>query len=97
MGGTTNYVVKFTSATTIGNTVPPIFDNGTSIGIGTTTPAASAILDLVSTSQGFLVPRMTDAQRTAIASPATGLMVYVTDVGVEGLYINKSTGWFQII
>jgi hypothetical protein len=39
---------------------------------------------------------MTEAQRIAIISPATGLMVYQTD-GDEGLYINKSFGWVQII
>jgi hypothetical protein len=39
---------------------------------------------------------MTNAQRTAIASPAIGLIVYCTDA-VEGLYVNKSTGWTFII
>jgi len=63
--------------------------------IGTTTDAASAILNVNSTTKGFLPPRMTNAQRTAIATPAIGLMVYCTDV-VEGLYINKSTGWTYI-
>jgi hypothetical protein len=42
------------------------------------------------------VARMTNAQRLAIASPAIGLMVYCTDA-VEGLYVNKSTGWIFII
>jgi hypothetical protein len=65
------------------------------IGIGTTAPAASAKLDVTSTTQGFLPPRMTNAQRLAIATPAVGLCVYCTDV-VEGLYINKSTGWTYI-
>ena len=57
---------------------------------------ASAQLEVVSTTRGFLPPRMTNAQRTAIASPAVGLMVYCTDA-VEGLYIYKSTGWTFII
>jgi hypothetical protein len=39
---------------------------------------------------------MTSAQRTAISSPTTGLIVYQTDA-TEGLYIYKSTGWVQII
>jgi hypothetical protein len=65
------------------------------VGIGTTAPVASAKLQVESTTQGFLPPRMTNAQRLAIASPAVGLMVYCTDV-VEGLYINKSTGWTYI-
>ncbi len=62
-------------------------------GIG---PNSSAILDIVSTNRGFLPPRMTNAQRLAIASPAVGLIVYCTDA-VEGLYINKSTGWTFVI
>jgi len=52
----------------------------------------SALLEMQSTAKGFLPPRMTNAQRIAIATPAVGLCVYCTDV-VEGLYINKSTGW----
>lgn len=43
------------------------------VGIGTTTPNASAALDVTSTTKGLLIPRMTTAQRTAIASPAAGL------------------------
>jgi len=42
-------------------------------------PNASAALDITSTTQGFLLPRMTEVQRDAIASPAYGLMVYTTD------------------
>ena len=62
--------------------------------IGTTAPNASAMVQIDSTTQGFLPPRMTSAQRTAIATPAVGLVVYQTDGGVaEGLYVYKSTGW----
>jgi len=52
----------------------------------------SAKLSIHSTTQGFLPPRMTNAQRLAIASPAVGLMVYCTDA-IEGVYVNTSTGW----
>lgn len=55
-------------------------------------PDASAVIQANSTTRGFLPPRMTAAQRTAIASPAVGLMVYQTDA-TEGLYVYKSTGW----
>jgi hypothetical protein len=63
---------------------------------GTFTDTPSSQLTLESTTKGFLPSRMTNAQRTAIASPAVGLIVYCTDA-VEGLYINKSTGWTFII
>jgi hypothetical protein len=71
--------------------------NNGSIGIGTTAAiVASAKVQIDSTTQGFLPPRMTNAQRIAIASPAVGLMVYCTDA-VEGLYIYKSMGWTFVI
>jgi hypothetical protein len=58
----------------------------------TSGPVASAQLEMRSTTKGFLPPRMLQTERTAITSPAIGLMVYQTDM-VEGLYIYKSTGW----
>jgi hypothetical protein len=60
------------------------------------TLTASSILDIQSTTKGFLPPRMTNAQRTAIASPAVGLIVYCTDA-TEGLWIYKSSGWIFIV
>jgi len=50
------------------------------IGIGHTNPDPSSIVDIQSTTQGLLAPRMTTAQRTAISSPAEGLMVFDTDL-----------------
>jgi hypothetical protein len=61
------------------------------VSIGTTTPAASAKVDIVSTTQGFLPPRMTTAQRDAIASPATGLMIYNTTTAKINFY--DGTAW----
>ena len=55
----------------------------------------SAILDLKSTNQGVLVPRMTASQRALIASPATGLMVYQTDAPV-GFYFYNGTSWTSL-
>jgi hypothetical protein len=49
------------------------------IGIGTASPDASAVLDMTSTSQGVLIPRMTTTQREAIATPVIGLQVYDTN------------------
>jgi hypothetical protein len=51
------------------------------VGIGTDTPASSAMLDVTSTTMGLLVPRMNSAQRIAISSPTEGLLVYDTDIG----------------
>lgn len=65
-------------------------------GIGTTTPHASAKLDVTSTDKGFLPPRMTALQRTGIGSPAAGLMVYQTD-DISGLYYFNGTSWIYII
>jgi hypothetical protein len=63
------------------------------VGIGTTTPAASALLELQASDKGMLVPRMTTVQRTAIAAPATGLLVFDTDAGCFFYY---SAGWVSL-
>ena len=65
------------------------------MGIGTSTPDPSAVLDLVATDKGFLVPRVTTTQRTAIASPATGLMVY--DTNDNQFWYFDGTQWVQAI
>ena len=57
------------------------------VGIGTSLPNASSVLDMSSIDKGLLIPRMTEAQRNAIASPAIGLMIFQTD-GVRGVYYN---------
>ncbi len=57
-------------------------------GIGTTTPNASAKLEVASTNKGILIPRMTETQRDAIASPANGLLIYQTD-SLPGFYVNR--------
>lgn len=93
-GGTTNYVSKWTGSTDLGNSL--IYDNGTSVSIGTASPNSSSILQTDSTNKGFLPPRMTEAQRNAILSPAIGLMVYQTD-GTDGVYVYKAAGWIQMI
>jgi trimeric autotransporter adhesin len=56
-------------------------------------PNSSAMLDVKSTVKGFLLPRMTTAQRTSIATPAEGLMVYDTDV--KDIYIYRNGTWSQ--
>lgn len=66
--------------------------NNGSVSIGPQlTPNASAILDLTSTTKGFLPPRMTTTQKNAIATPAAGLMVYDTTLNVISYY--NGTMW----
>lgn len=60
------------------------------LGIGTETIDNSAMLDISSTTRGLLTPRMTQAERTAITTPAAGLIVYQTD-GTSGFYYNMGT------
>jgi hypothetical protein len=62
------------------------------VGIGTTTPEASSILDVSSTTKGLLAPRMTEIQKNAISSPAEGLLLYQTDQ-VKGLYVYNNPNW----
>lgn len=69
--------------------------NAQNVGIGTQAPDNSSILDLTSTSQGILIPRMTYAKRIIIPSPAQGLMVYQTDIDT-GFYFFKGTIWINL-
>jgi uncharacterized protein (TIGR02145 family) len=64
-----------------------------SVGIGTT-PAASAQLDVSSTTKGFLPPRMTTSQRNLISNPATGLIIYNTSS--NSLDVKNSSGWVSL-
>lgn len=64
------------------------------VGIGTASPNASAQLDITSTTKGLLIPRMTSSQRTEIASPVAGLMVYETTTGSFWFY--NGSLWNQI-
>lgn len=67
---------------------------GQNVGINTTTPHASSLLELNAVDKGLLTPRMTNAQRNLIGSPANGLIIFQTDaVGTEpaGLYYYDAT------
>ncbi len=76
------------------------------IGIGTATPNASAILDVTSTSKGFLQPRVAltgTADTATITSPATGLMVFNTATAgsgatavTPGVYYHNGTAWQRV-
>lgn len=68
-----------------------------SVGINSdgSAPSSSAMLDVKSTTKGFLAPRMTAEQKEAISSPATGLLIYQTDAAT-GYYYYNGSAWIQI-
>ena len=66
------------------------------VGIGTTSPDPSSVLDITSTSGGLLVPRMTVTQRANIATPIQeGLLIYQTD-NTPGFYYYNGSSWSVI-
>ena len=67
-----------------------ILNNGTSVGIGTTSPNASAKVEIESTTQGFLPPRMTVTEREAITAPAVGLVIYNTTSNCLNFYAGSN-------
>nr|WP_295928013.1 exosporium glycoprotein BclB-related protein [uncultured Dyadobacter sp.] len=72
-----------------------VFVANAQVGIGTITPDPSAQLDVQSTTKGALIPRMLDSERSAIPSPATGLLVYQTN-GTSGFYYYTGTQWVPL-
>ena len=84
--------------TTGAQTLAGIKSFSSSIAVGTAgAPVSSAALEVSSTVKGFLPPRMTQAQRGAINSPAQGLMIYCTNCGANGEpeYYNGSS-WVNL-
>jgi len=70
---------------------------GGNVGIGTISPVGAAVLDVSSTTKGFLPPRMTLANRTAIGSPVAGLVIWCTNCGIKGqLQIHNGSAWTTI-
>jgi hypothetical protein len=88
---TMNFEIGSGSSTRV--TAMTLVGNG-NVGIGVTAPAASAILDITSTTKGVLFPRMTTTQINAITSPANGLTVYNTTVLALCFY--DGTGWKKV-
>jgi len=64
------------------------------VGINTPTPHPSAVVDVNSSTRGFLPPRMTTAQRNAVAAPAAGLLVFNTDTKCMDFF--DGTAWASI-
>jgi hypothetical protein len=66
--------------------------------VGTTTPTPSAVLEVSSTTQGFLPPRMTQTERNSISSPVAGLIVWCKNCGENGeLQVFNGTKWTNFI
>ena len=63
------------------------------VGIGTTTPNDSSILDVTSTTKGMLTPRMTSVEKTAITAPVDGLLVYDTTLKSFYYYNGTTSAW----
>lgn len=89
---TTIFVVVTTFVSSQTNTFPA----SGSVGIGTISPNSSSVLDITSTNQGMLVPRMNRLQRNAIASPAIGLLIYQTD-NQPGFYFFNGAQWTALL
>jgi hypothetical protein len=72
------------------------YSQGVAINSSGAEPDPSAMLDISATDKGILIPRMTMAERNAISSPQTGLLVFQTD-NTPGFYYNAGTppapGW----
>ncbi|MEQ1745973.1 MAG: hypothetical protein ABMA02_11130 [Saprospiraceae bacterium] len=72
-----------------------IFPSSGSVGIGTSSPHASAKMEIQSTTKGVLIPRMTKANRDAIANPANGLLIFQTD-NSPGFYYYTGSAWKSV-
>lgn len=87
------------SAAIAGTKVSPNFGSQNVVttgagGFGTATPAASAQLEVASTSKGFLPPRLTTAERDAISTPAAGLVLYNSTT--NKLQVRTNTAWVDL-
>jgi len=68
------------------------------LGVGTSNIATSAKMEVNSTTQGFLPPRLTAGQRNAIVSPVAGLTIWCSNCGVRGeLEVYDGVGWTNMI
>lgn len=75
--------------------LPATGQNGVAINTDGSAADGKAMLDIKSTTKGVLIPRMTTAQRTVIASPPSGLMVYDTDI--KAFYYYDNSDWHKVL
>jgi hypothetical protein len=100
-GTSTNYefvnrstTAGFTWYVNAGSSQAMTLNGSGNLGIGTTSPNASAILDAQSTTKGVRMPNMTTTQKNAISSPAAGLMVF--DTTLAKLCVYSGSAWQTI-
>jgi hypothetical protein len=95
-GTTLNSTVTGSSLTSVG-TLTSATINGKVIVGASSAASSSAVLEASSTTQGFLPPRMTYAQKTAIVSPSQGLIIYCTNCGANGeVEVYNGAAWTHI-
>jgi hypothetical protein len=87
-------VIASSFAVVLASTQALTLDSSGNLGIGTSSPSASAILDAQSTTKGVRMPNMTTTQKNAIASPAAGLMVF--DTTLAKLCVYTGAAWQTI-
>jgi hypothetical protein len=96
-GTTLKSTITGSSLTSVG-TLTSATVNGKVIVGASSASSASAVLEANSTTQGFLPPRMTGAQRDAISSKVAGLVVWCTNCGQNGeLQVYNGTAWTNLI
>tara|TARA_R100001509_G_scaffold163602_1_gene138566 strand:- start:2249 stop:2959 length:711 start_codon:yes stop_codon:yes gene_type:complete len=98
VGSVTPQAGTFTTLTASGNltvdtNVLHVNATSDSVGIGTASPNAAAVLDVASTSKGLLLPRMDQTQRQAMANVA-GMLVW--DTTNSKMYVNNGGGWDSV-
>ena len=97
-GAITNAKVTDVAATKITGTFTSATVNGKVIVGASSAASSSAVLEASSTTQGFLPPRMTAAQRDAISSKVAGLVVWCSNCGSNGeLQVYNGTTWTNMI
>ena len=89
ISGTTNYVSKFTGANSLGNSV--VYDNGTNVGIGTTSPAAKLHVSTVNGTESSIILGQELTNRWKFKIPASSTSLVLGDVGGDYVYF-LSTG-----
>jgi hypothetical protein len=87
-------IKSFTLAMMLSIIITTGFSQGVAINGNNAPPDPSAMLDVESTTRGFLPPRLTSAQRDAILVPASGLVVFDTDF--NALFVNTGEGWMRV-